>query len=111
MDQQVTSAEFAHTHVTFDDGLVLECGTTLRNHTVAFRTYGRLNAARTNAILICHALTLDQYVAEAHPITGKPGWWDGGRRPRPPDRHRALLCHLPERAGRLHGKHGPVEPA
>ena len=43
---------FEHTHVTFDDGIALECGTTLRHHTVAYRTYGTLNAAKTNAIAI-----------------------------------------------------------
>ena len=111
MDQPVTSAEFAHTHVTFDDGLVLECGTTLRRHTVAFRTYGRLNAARSNAILICHALTLDQYVAEAHP---SPASRAGGTPllvPACPVDTRSLLCHLPERIGRLYGKHRPAEQA
>lgn len=41
----------------------------------AYETYGELNADRSNAILICHALTMDQYVANTHPITGKPGWW------------------------------------
>lgn len=42
---------------------------------LAFQTYGRLNADRSNAILVCHGLTADQYAAEIHPVTGKPGWW------------------------------------
>jgi len=108
MDQPVTSAKFAHAHVTFDDGLVLECGTVLRSHTVAFRTYGRLNAARSNAILVCHALTLDQYVAETHPITGKPGWWDvvvGPGRPVDPDRF-FVIC--PNVLGGCMGSTGPL---
>jgi len=69
MIQDTTLARIAHTSVTFNDGLTLDCGATLPTHTVAYRTYGSLNADRTNAILICHALTLDQYVAEPHPLT------------------------------------------
>ena len=76
MDRIATLPDLAHTHVRFDDGLRLECGVTLDSHVVAYRTYGTLNAARTNAVLVCHALTGDQYVAEPHPATGKPGWWD-----------------------------------
>jgi homoserine O-acetyltransferase len=56
--------------------LRLDSGVSLASHTIAYQTYGRLNAAHSNAILICHALTGDQYVAEPHPVTGKPGWWD-----------------------------------
>jgi homoserine O-acetyltransferase len=44
--------------------------------TVAYQTVGRLNADRSNAVLVCHALTGDHYVAGVNPITGKPGWWD-----------------------------------
>ena len=73
---QAELPDIAHAHVAFDDGLVLECGVALRRLTVAYRTYGQLNADRSNAVLVCHALTGDQYVAETHPLTGKPGWWD-----------------------------------
>ncbi len=68
--------DLAHTHVTFEDGMALECGITLARLVVAYRTYGTLNADKTNAILICHALTSDQYVAETHPLTGRGGWWE-----------------------------------
>ncbi|MCW8085857.1 homoserine O-acetyltransferase MetX [Sabulicella glaciei] len=64
-----------HQRVVLEEGLTLDCGATIRPLAVAFRTYGTLNAARSNAILICHALTGDQYVAERQPVTGKPGWW------------------------------------
>jgi homoserine O-acetyltransferase len=57
------------------DPLVLDSGARLGPYTIAYQTYGRLNAERTNAILVCHALTGDQYVADPHPVTGKPGWW------------------------------------
>jgi homoserine O-acetyltransferase len=55
--------------------LLLDCGIELGPFTVAYRTYGRLNTDRSNAIVVCHALTGDQYLADPHPITGKPGWW------------------------------------
>ena len=56
--------------------LVLESGVEVRDIPIAYQTYGTLNAERSNAILVCHALTGDQYVAGTHPVTGKPGWWD-----------------------------------
>ena len=55
--------------------LPLDSGQRLENVTVAYETYGELAPDKSNAILIFHALTMDQYVASPHPITGKPGWW------------------------------------
>ena len=55
--------------------LVLQSGVTLPGVTVAYQTYGTLNAERSNCVLVCHALTGDQYVAGVHPVTGKAGWW------------------------------------
>lgn len=57
------------------DPLRLASGQLLGPFTVAYQTYGTLNADKSNAILVCHALTGDQYVAETHPVTGKDGWW------------------------------------
>jgi homoserine O-acetyltransferase len=107
MDQMTTLARVAHTHVTFDDGLALDCGASLPRLTVAYRTYGTLNAARSNAVLICHALTLDQYVAETHPVTGKEGWWEmvvGPGRPVDTDRFFVICANV---LGGCMGSTGP----
>lgn len=59
-----------------DKPLRLDCGIDLAPAVIAYQTYGTLNADKSNAILICHALTGDQFVADRHPLTGKPGWWE-----------------------------------
>src|SRR6185437_12017711 len=59
-----------------DQPFKLDCGVDLSPFQIAYQTYGTLNAARSNAILVCHALTGDQHVNNAHPVTGKSGWWD-----------------------------------
>ena len=56
--------------------LRLDSGGEIRGLEVAYNTYGRLNAQRTNAVLVCHALSGDQYAASRHPASGKAGWWD-----------------------------------
>ena len=63
--------------LAFDAGapLQLSGGENLAPLTIAFETYGALNAQRTNAVLVCHGLTGDQFVASPNPITGRPAWW------------------------------------
>src|SRR6478609_118553 len=56
-----------------DQPLKLDCGVDLAPFQIGYQTYGELNADRSNAILVCHALTGDQHVNNAHPVTGKPG--------------------------------------
>jgi len=89
--------------------LRLDSGVELGPFTVAYQTYGTLNAARSNAILICHALTGDQYVAEPHPITGKPGWWTtlvGPGKVLDTDRYFLICCNV---LGGCMGTSGPKE--
>lgn len=77
-----------------DEPLKLDCGVKLGPFTVGYQTYGTLNADKSNAVLVCHALTGDQYVASTHPITGKPGWWHilvGPGRPLDPERY-FIIC-------------------
>ena len=56
--------------------LVIDSGFKFNNFKIAYKTYGKLNSEKTNAILICHALTGDQFVADKNPISNKNGWWD-----------------------------------
>ncbi len=61
--------------ITPDAPFQFDCGAQMKKITLAYQTYGTLNAQKSNAILICHGLTGDQYIAGSHPVTGKPGWW------------------------------------
>lgn len=70
LDPNSLCAYFDENHV-----LHLDSGETLSNFQIAYREYGRLNRDKSNAVLVCHGLTGDQYVASPHPITQKPGWW------------------------------------
>ncbi len=92
-----------------DDPLPLDCGARLSPFSVAFQTYGTLNADRTNAVLVCHALTGDQFAAETHPLTAKTGWWDFLIGPgRPIDTNRFFVI-CPNILGGCMGSTGPRE--
>jgi homoserine O-acetyltransferase len=96
-----------------DAPMKLDSGAALGPFTIAYDTYGTLNAEKSNAVLICHALTGDQYVIGTHPVTGKPGWWEhmvGPGRPIDTDRFHVICTNI---LGGCMGTTGPkdVNPA
>ncbi len=81
--------------VRFNDPLTLDCGQSLPSYELIYETYGLLNGARSNAILICHALSSDHHAAGFHhPDERKPGWWDSAIGPGKPidTRHFFVVC-------------------
>src|ERR1700751_5225258 len=77
--------------------LQLDAGVALAPFQIAYQTYGTLDAQRANAVLICHALTGDQHVANVHPLTGKPGWWEtmvGPGRPIDTERYFVICANI-----------------
>ncbi len=65
------------TLLSIDKPITLECGRELPHYELIYETYGTLNKAKSNAILICHALSGDHHAAGFHSIEDKkPGWWD-----------------------------------
>ena len=89
--------------------LKLDSGLDLGPFTFAYQTYGQLNADRSNAILVCHALTGDQFVAGVHPVSGKRGWWDnivGPGRPLDTDKYFIICSNI---LGGCMGTIGPKE--
>jgi homoserine O-acetyltransferase len=93
------------------DFLPLDSGQALEQAEIAYETYGRLAADSANAVLVCHALTGDQYLASPHPITGKPGWWDrmvGPSKPIDTNRHFVICANV---IGSCMGSSGPASLA
>jgi homoserine O-acetyltransferase len=62
-------------YIAKNQAIKFSSGMSFTNIPVAFQTYGKLNEAKSNVILLCHALTGDQYAASENPVTGKDGWW------------------------------------
>ena len=88
--------------------LKLDAGVALTPFQVAYQTYGTLNADRTNAVLVCHALTGDQHVFNRHPVTGKPGWWEtmiGPGKPIDTERYFVICANV---LGACMGTSGPA---
>jgi homoserine O-acetyltransferase len=102
---QITNPQSHIVH--FNEKLPLDCGSGLEQFSIAYQTYGELNAAKTNLVLVCHALTGDQHVANLHPVTGKPGWWEtmvGPGKPIDTNRYSVLCANV---LGGCMGSTGP----
>lgn len=89
--------------------LRLDSGAELASIRIAYQTYGTLNDDKSNVVLVCHALTGDQFVASRHPITGKPGWWEtmvGPGRPVDTNRFYVICTNI---IGGCMGTTGPMD--
>src|SRR6478752_5701154 len=108
---RLSEAENPHSQVARfgpDQPLKLDAGVELAPFQIAYQTYGALNSARSNAVLICHALTGDQHAANVHPVTGKPGWWEtlvGPGKPIDTDRYFVICSNV---IGSCMGSTGPA---
>ena len=92
----------------FDEPLALACGRSLASYELIYETYGTLNRAASNAVLICHALSGHHHAAGYHsPDDRKPGWWDSCIGPgKPIDTNRFFVVSL-NNLGGCNGSTGP----
>lgn len=100
----LVSPKVAH----FDQPLPLACGRQLNQYEIVYETYGQLNAERSNAVLICHALSGHHHAAGYHSADDrKPGWWDACIGPgKPIDTNRFFVVSL-NNLGGCNGSTGP----
>ena len=103
----IATPQFLH----FPDPLPLQSGASIRDYTLAFETYGTLNAERSNAVLVCHALNASHHVAGMY--EGQPkseGWWDNMIGPgKALDTHRFFVIGV-NNLGSCFGSTGPMHP-
>lgn len=92
----------------FDQPIELQCGRTLHHYQIVYETYGQLNTQRSNAILICHALSGNQHAAGYNsPDDKKPGWWDAIIGPGKAIDTNRFFVVCPNNIGGCHGSTGP----
>ena len=95
-------------HLTFHEPVALLCGRVLPHLELVYETYGELNAARSNAVLVCHALSGHHHAAGYHSADDeRPGWWDNCiGRGKPIDTNRFFVVSL-NNLGGCNGSTGP----
>lgn len=95
--------------IYFDSPLSLESGAILDSYEQVYETYGELNAARSNAVLVCHALSGSHHVAGVYADNPKNvGWWNNMIGPgKPIDTHKFFVIGV-NNIGGCHGSTGPA---
>ena len=95
----------------FAEPLLLQSGASIADYQLTYETYGILNADRSNAVLVCHALNASHHVAGRHTIADKnPGWWDNMVGPgKPLDTDRFFVIGV-NNLGSCFGSTGPMHP-
>ena len=91
------------------DPLTLDSGEELGPFQLAYKSWGQLNADKSNVVLVCHALTGDQYVTGVNPLTGREGWWPlmcGPGRPLDTNKYFVICANV---LGSCAGTSGPAE--
>ena len=95
--------------LTINKRLLLDCGIQLNKFDIAFETYGKLDQNKTNAILVFHALSGDQFVTGINKVTGKDGWWNlvvGENKPIDTNKYFVICANV---IGGCMGSTGPKE--
>ena len=94
--------------LNFDEPFTLACGRTLQSHEIVYESYGELNADKSNAVLICHALSGHHHAAGYHEGDKKPGWWDAYIGPNKAIDTNKFFVLCINNIGGCHGSTGPA---